>query len=184
MLMIALAASMATSGQPADMALVAQSDVAQVVQDAQDQKQKPPRYNRFRRNQLKDLQIVELKLGTKLQHKFTTWVMDVEDKRQEGMMFLEAQDVAKNQAMIFVFKEDEVLGFWMKNTLIPLDIAYVTSEGTIVKTYTMRAHDTISDYGSRSKAMYAIEFRSGTFKKLGIKTGQKVEIPDTVKAKN
>ena len=74
MLMIALAASMATNGQPADLALIGQADAAQVVQDAQDQKQeqKPPRYNRFRRNQLKDLQIVELKLGTKLQHKFTT----------------------------------------------------------------------------------------------------------------
>ena len=175
MLMIALAASLALLGQP---------DAGQGIQDAQDQKQKEPRNNRFRQNQLKDLQVVELKLGTKLQHKFTTWVMDTEDKRQEGMMFLEDQDVSKTQAMIFVFKEDLPLSFWMMNTLIPLDIAYVNANGTIVKTYTMRAHDITSNYGSRSPAKYAIEFKAGTFRRLGIKAGQKVEIPDKVKAKN
>ncbi|MCH7945009.1 MAG: NAD(P)-binding domain-containing protein [Armatimonadetes bacterium] len=46
------------------------------------------------------------------------------------------------------------------------------------------ARDEITDYGSRSPAMYAIEFRAGTFRRLGIKAGQKVEIPDTVKAKD
>ena len=176
MLMIALAAMLALLGQP---------DALPGLQDGQDQqKQKPPRENRYRRNQLKDLQVVELKLGTKLQHKFTTWVMDTEGKRQEGMMHLEDEDVAKNQAMIFVFKKEEVLSFWMMNTLIPLDIAYVNEKGTIVKTYTMRALDTITSYTSVSPAMYAIEFEAGTFRRLGIKSGQKVEIPDKVKAKD
>lgn len=177
MLMIALAAMLALLGQP---------DGLPGLQDGQDQKQeqKEPRYNRYRTNQLKDLQVVELKLGTKLQHKFTTWVMDTVDKRTEGMMYLEDEDVAKNQAMIFVFKKEEILGFWMMNTLIPLDIAYVNEKGTIVKTYTMRARDTITSYTSISPAMYAIEFEAGTFRRLGIKSGQKVEIPDKVKAKD
>ena len=114
MLMIALAASLALNGQSADMALIGLPEAAQGIQDAQDQKlvQKQPRNNRFRRNQLKDLQVVELKLGTKLQHKFSTWVMDTDDKRNEGMMFLEDQDVSKTQAMIFVFKVDQILSFF------------------------------------------------------------------------
>ena len=177
MLMFALVASLALLGQP---------EAALGLQDGQDQKkeQKQPRYNQYRRNQLKDLLVVQLKLGTKLQHKFTAWVMDTDDKRSEGMMFLHDQDVAKNQAMIFVFKEEDVLSFWMMNTLIPLDIAYVNEKGTIVKTYTMRAHDTITSYTSASPAMYAIEFEAGTFRRLGIRAGQKVEIPDKVKAKD
>lgn len=151
--------------------------------EPQDQAAKEQRYIRSRQFQLKDLQVEELKVGVKQEHKFKTWVMDTDAKRQEGMMFLLNEDVADDQAMIFVFDKAETLSFWMKNTYIPLDIAYIDTNGKIVKTYTMQALDVYTDYTSKLPAKYALEMKKGTMLKLGILVGQKVEIPEKVKAK-
>lgn len=150
---------------------------------SQNSQPKEQRYIRSRLFQLKDLQVEELKVGAKLEHKFKTWVMDTDAKRQEGMMFLLNEDVADDQAMIFVFDKSETLSFWMKNTYIPLDIAYMDANGKIVKTYTMQALDVYTDYTSKLPAKYALEMKKGIMLKLGIAVGQKVEIPEKVKAK-
>lgn len=141
------------------------------------------RYVRSRQFQLKDLQVEEVKVGAKLEHALKAWVMDTEAKRQEGMMFLMGNDFTEKEAMIFVFKSAQRLDFWMKNTYVPLDIAYLDAEGKIVKTYTMRALDIYSDYASGVPAKYALEMKQGSLVKLGMEIGQKVSIPDKVKAK-
>ncbi len=169
MLTIALAMTLALLGEP--------------QQQTTQQEQKPPRHISQRQFQLKDLQVEEIKLGEKLEHKMKVWVMDTEAKRQEGLMFVQDGDMTKEQGMIFVFKQAEILSFWMKNTYIPLDIAYLDTNGRIVMTYTMRELDIYSDYGSRYPAKYALEMKKGTMQRLGIKAGQKIEIPDKVKAK-
>lgn len=179
---LVLAASFALIGQPIDSPVLSDQD-AQVKQD-------PPRYNRFRRFQLKDLEIVELKINVeteaeaKKELKFKCWVMDTFLKRQEGMMFLEKQDVSDKQGMIFAFNLASKQSFWMKNTYIPLDIAYLDANGKIVKTYTMRALDTYTDYTSVKPAKYVLEVNKGVFKKLGIKVGMTFELPKELKAKN
>lgn len=153
---------------------------------AQEQKQ---RYIPNRQFQLKDLQVEELKFtqttdtGEKVEHKIKSWVMDTEAKRQEGLMFVLDSDMKADQGMIFVFKAPEPLRFWMMNTYIPLDIAYLDKDGVVVKTYTMIAHDTTTDYSSIKPAMYAWELKQGTLRKLGLKAGMKVTIPEKVKAK-
>ncbi|MCH7905697.1 MAG: DUF192 domain-containing protein [Armatimonadetes bacterium] len=157
---------------------------ANQISQSQDKDQdQEPRFNVRRTHQLKDLQKEEIKLGPKLEHKLKIWVMDTELKRQEGMMFLELQDVSEKQGMIFVFRREYPLSFWMMNTLIALDIAYLDEDGVIVKIYTMKPLDTVTDYGSGKYAKYALEVRAGLFKKLKVEVGQKIEIPDTVKAK-
>lgn len=134
-----------------------------------------------RQFQLSDLETAKVKIG---KHEFTMWIMDTYDKRMEGMMFLENKDFKDSEGMIFVFPSAEPQRFWMKNTLVPLDIAYVGARRTILNTYTMRPLDTTSDYSSAGNSQWVLEFRAGLFKKLGIKAGDKVEIPANVKAKN
>lgn len=137
---------------------------------------------RERTFQLKDLQKADITINEK--HPLKVWVMDEEAKRQEGMMFLKDTDFTEKQGMIFVFLNDEPLRFWMKNTYVPLDIAYIGSDGVINSTYTMKAFDTYTDYSSKKDSMYALEVKSGLFSKLGIKAGMKVSIPKEVKAKD
>lgn len=134
-----------------------------------------------RRHQLNDLQKVEIYING---HKFRCWVMDSNDKRMEGMMFLEHKDFEEDEGMIFVFAQNQPLSFWMQNTLVDLDIAYVTQQKWIMKTYTMKSLDVTTDYSSGGYCKYAIEFKPGTFKKKNITAGMDVIIPDAVKAKD
>lgn len=155
---------------------------AEIAPIAEVEQQSQPRVVRQRKYQLKDLQKVTLKIDGK--HQLSSWVMDTNDKRAEGMMFLLESDFTEKDSMIFAFKTPQVLGFWMKNTYVPLDIAYLDGKGVVNSIYTMRAFDTVTDYSSKGPCVYALEVKAGLFKKLGVKVGSKVEIPNTVKAKD
>lgn len=133
----------------------------------------------FRRYPLNELERVPLSIG---EHRFTVWVADTFSKRAEGMMFLTDADVKADEGMLFAFPDSQVLRFWMRNTYIPLDIAYIDSGRTIVKIHTMRPHDETTDYSSVRPAQFALEVKGGTFARLGIREGMRVEFPDSVRA--
>ena len=107
---------------------------------------------------------------------YTAYVADVDATRLLGLMNVTEADLPADHGMIFVFGEDEPLSFWMRNTIIPLDIAYIRSDGTIVKTYTMQPLDE-SGYPSIQPARFALEVRGGQFNQWGIRAGDHVEIP-------
>jgi uncharacterized membrane protein (UPF0127 family) len=142
----------------------------------------PLRENSSRYHQLKDLAKTKLTIAGK--HVFTAWVMDTGAKREEGMMFLEDRDFTEKQGMIFVFKEPESQRFWMKNTFVDLDIAYISGNGRINTILTMTKFDTTTDYSSKAASMYVFEAKAGIFKKLGVKEGDYVRMSPVVRAKN
>ncbi len=133
-----------------------------------------------RKFQLNDLKKAEIKIDD---HKFSLWVMDTFDKRMEGMMFVENSDFKDNEGMIFLFKEPEYQRFWMRNTLVPLDIAYVSKDRKINSTYTMKALDEVGDYSSYGPSDVVIELRAGIFRKLSIGRTSRVVLPAGLKAK-
>jgi uncharacterized membrane protein (UPF0127 family) len=128
--------------------------------------------------QLKELRNATITAGP---HKIKVWIMNSATKRNEGMMFLKDKDVRINEGMLFVFAAPQPLGFWMRNTMIPLDIAYADKAGKILNTAQMKALDE-SNVPSKGSALYALEMKKGAFKKLGIKAGMKLGIPKTIKA--
>jgi len=129
--------------------------------------------------QLDKLQRVTCTVG---ENKFKLWVMDSSSKRNEGMMHIKKEDFKDDEGMIFVFSNegDIVRRFWMRNTLVKLDICYCDKDGTINSTYTMNALDETTDYSSKRLSMYVIELRDGTLKKLRITEGMKFVIPEDV----
>jgi uncharacterized membrane protein (UPF0127 family) len=130
-----------------------------------------------RLHQLKDLKQVEVKWRDRV---FRLFVMDTESKRGEGMMFLQDSDVQDDEGMIFVFRDSQPRRFWMRNTLIDLDIAYLKPDGTVLNTYTMKRLDETTDYSSRGPAKFVIELKAGTMRRLGIAEGTRFEIPAQV----
>jgi len=94
-----------------------------------------------------------------------------ETERNTGLMYrLTLED---GKGMFFIFETDQVLSFWMKNTYIPLSIAYISFDGTIIDIRDMHPNDTSSVHSSRS-VRYALEVPQSWFDRAGIKTGDKV----------
>lgn len=99
-------------------------------------------------------------------------IADDESERSEGLMFRES--LPEDQGMLFVYESERPLGFWMRNTLIPLDIAYIDEQGRIVDIQTMEPGDDTTHW-SKSDAMYALEMNAGWFERNAIAIGAVVE---------
>ncbi|HPJ37409.1 MAG TPA: DUF192 domain-containing protein [Spirochaetota bacterium] len=100
-------------------------------------------------------------------------IANTDAARQQGLMF--RKNMKQNYGMIFVFQDEKPLTFWMKNTYIPLSIAYVASHGVINEIYNMKPLDISITYPSLLPARYAIEVNKGWFEKNQISEGCRVE---------
>jgi uncharacterized membrane protein (UPF0127 family) len=99
-----------------------------------------------------------------------------EDERSKGLMWRAA--VADGEGMLFVYDRDTPLAFWMKNTLVPLSIAFISSRGEILSIHDMDPGNTRSVRSERS-CRYALEVPQGWFTRMGIQTGSLVTgLPD------
>ncbi|MCS7201279.1 MAG: DUF192 domain-containing protein [Dictyoglomus sp.] len=102
-------------------------------------------------------------------------IADREELHSFGLMF--RRNIPWNFGMLFVFKEDVNYGFWMKNTYIPLEIAFIDSNKTIFniqKMYPCNEKE-CKIYYSPKPYRYALEVKMGFFKKFGFKEGAKIE---------
>lgn len=106
---------------------------------------------------------------------FTVEIAATPDDRQRGLMYRDT--LGEDQGMLFVFPREEMRSFWMKNTSIPLSIAYIDAGGVIREIYDMEPYS-LAPVPSRFPAMYALEVRQGRFTELGIEPGDRVTIPD------
>ena len=98
-------------------------------------------------------------------------------ERSLGLMFRE--ELAEDDGMLFVFPGDTEAGFWMKDTLIPLSIAFIAADGTILDIQDMEplSEDT---HRPPEAYRYALEVNQGWFPRNGFDVGDRVEIPDSV----
>lgn len=106
---------------------------------------------------------------------FKIEIAETPSQQSQGLMYRES--LGKNEGMLFVFKKDQRLHFWMKNTTIPLSIAYIGSEGIIkeIKTMAPLSEETVS---SSVPVRYALELRQGRFRELDLKEGDKILLPE------
>ncbi len=112
------------------------------------------------------------------------WIADEIDEQTKGLMFVTAEEMPPYEdgalrGMIFVYDFDHQGGFWMRNTIIDLDIAYIDKDGKIVQIFTMAALDERS-YIPRSQYRYALEVTAGVFAQQGITEGDTVSIPESI----
>ena len=105
-------------------------------------------------------------------HKVTAEVATTELTRMNGLMY--RRMLPENRGMLFVFPYVSEQSFWMKNTYVPLSIAFIDEAGIIVSIADMKPLTT-DPHPSLKPAKYALEMNRGWFAKRGIKSGAKVE---------
>ncbi|MDQ3834921.1 MAG: DUF192 domain-containing protein [Actinomycetota bacterium] len=101
-------------------------------------------------------------------------IADTDAERQQGLMGRTA--LAEDAGMLFVFDQEQQLSFWMKDTSIPLSIAFINGEGRIVDIQDMQPFDE-TPHLSAEPARYALEVNQGFFEERGVMIGDKVELP-------
>jgi uncharacterized membrane protein (UPF0127 family) len=102
------------------------------------------------------------------EHKITAEVAVKPDERELGLM--NRFSLKPDHGMLFVFERTEPLAFWMKNTFIPLSIAFMAEDGRIVNIEDM-APQTEDPHWSKGPARYALEMKKGWFAERGIGPG-------------
>ncbi len=102
----------------------------------------------------------------------TAEIADTPALRERGLMGRDS--LAENHGMLFVYPDEQIRSFWMRNTPIALDIAFLDRNGTIINVGTM-APNTDDSTLSLSPAMYALEMLAGWFEKNGVEVGARVE---------
>ncbi len=106
---------------------------------------------------------------------FQVEIADTEEARRVGLM--NRDHLPEGQGMLFVFDRDQRLSFWMRNTSIPLSIAYISSDGVVREIHDMTPFSLDPVRSSRS-VRYALEVNQGAFSDAGIQTGDRVVLPD------
>ncbi|MEI8402254.1 MAG: DUF192 domain-containing protein [Alcaligenaceae bacterium] len=104
-------------------------------------------------------------------HRIQAEVAATEATRARGLMF--RKELAPNHGMLFVFEQANVQCFWMRNTLLPLSIAFILDDGTITNIADM-APMTANSHCSTAAVRYTLEMEQGWFAKRGITAGKKV----------
>lgn len=114
------------------------------------------------------LPMIRLIIG---RHNLTAEVAATAEQRATGLMH--RFSLRPDHGMIFVFERSEPLNFWMKNTFIPLSIAFIDSDGRILNIDDM-APQTENTHLSNGPARYALEMRKGWFRERNIVAGDRV----------
>ena len=128
---------------------------------------RPVETNRYHLNTAQPrLRTLKLFLGP---HEITAEVALTRTEVATGMMF--RQDMAENEGMLFVFGIPHRASFYMKNTVVPLSVAYIDPEGTILEIHDLKPLDEHPVEANSDQVQYILEMRQGWFGRHNITAG-------------
>jgi uncharacterized membrane protein (UPF0127 family) len=106
------------------------------------------------------------------EHHFTVEIAATLEQQERGLMF--RRELGPDRGMIFPYEPPQAVGFWMKNTLIPLDMVFIRADGTIARiaTATPLSLDTVQ---SGEPVAAVLEIRGGRAAELGVREGDRVD---------
>jgi uncharacterized membrane protein (UPF0127 family) len=99
------------------------------------------------------------------------------DRRQRDLGLMHRTHVDADAGMLFVFEDDQPRSFWMKNTLIPLDIVFLDADGTVQNISRGEPLVEVPTVNSLRPARMVLELNAGWCEEHGLQPGQRIEIP-------
>jgi uncharacterized membrane protein (UPF0127 family) len=107
------------------------------------------------------------------QHRFTIEIARTPDEMERGLMFRDR--LPPDHGMLFLYEDDRRVSFWMKNTLIPLDIIFIRPDGTIARIAANTTPMSLEPIPSLEPVSAVLEIAGGRAAELGISEGDRVE---------
>jgi uncharacterized membrane protein (UPF0127 family) len=108
-------------------------------------------------------------------HAFKIEVVSTPEKMAQGLMF--RKSLAEDAGMLFDYGHPQPTSFWMKNTLIPLDMIFIGADGRIVNIHERAVPLSLDPIPSQGPVRGVLEVNGGTASRLGIKPGDRVLHP-------
>ncbi|UOM34855.1 DUF192 domain-containing protein [Acuticoccus sp. I52.16.1] len=105
-------------------------------------------------------------------HTFTIEIADDPIERARGLMF--RQQMAHDAGMLFIFADESERAFWMKNTILPLDIVYADASGTVVSIAKATTPFSTESIPSDGPAQFVLELNAGVADQIGLKPGDRL----------
>ena len=115
-----------------------------------------------------NLPVMQLQAGM---HNIRAQVAATPEQRATGLMH--RREMPQHEGMLFVFEQPSQQCFWMKNTLLPLSIAFIADDGTVVNVREMKPQ-ALDSHCSDKPVRYVLEMNQGWFAKKGVKPGFKL----------
>ena len=112
--------------------------------------------------------------------RFAVAVADSVEERARGLMFVEQMPSAAG--MLFVYDEAHPVSFWMKNTLIPLDMVFADARGVVVSVHENAIPGDLTSIDSGAPTQYVLEINGGMAARLGIAEGSQMQHPAITEA--
>lgn len=105
-------------------------------------------------------------------------IADTDAERAEGLMH--RKSLPEDRGMLFVYEQDQRMAFWMKDTIVPLSIAFIAADGRIVEIFDMKPLSLKSVQSTRS-VRYALEVNQGALLRMGVGPGDYVRFPAAIR---
>ncbi len=109
------------------------------------------------------------------QHQFKVELAVTEEARRTGLMH--RRHLSSDAGMLFIFPQKGPMSFWMKNTLIPLDMLFLAGDGRIVHLHENAQPHDLTPISSAEEGVAVLEINGGLSRRLGIRTGDRVVHP-------
>ncbi|HNX74528.1 MAG TPA: DUF192 domain-containing protein [Candidatus Rifleibacterium sp.] len=131
-----------------------------------------------------DFQILPETVATLAGARFNIMLARTFSEKAQGLMHYKS--LADDRGMLFVYQSPRNMSFWMKNTMIPLDLVFISENLEVIEWIENmepgfgQPEAVLPKYKSTQPAQYALELNAGQVKKLGLKVGDRLDIPITL----
>jgi len=113
-------------------------------------------------------------------HTFKVQVVDTPETRAKGLMYV--TELAENAGMLFDFREERPVSFWMQNTYIPLDMIFVDAAGVVKSVHANAIPHGTTSIPSGFPVQYVLEIPGGVAAKIGLEPGDTMDHPRIAKS--